>query len=539
MTHEVREAALSLMQSATFAQRWRVSVEAHAENEFLLFRDDAGTVTTWTYREFDETVDRVTERLAQAGVRQGDPVYLVLRNCPAFVALWIAVARIGAWMVPVDPASAARDVRSHLRRVNPTVAVIASEQRDSERHHAFWSGVGESGGGENAVTVIELNETAADLEPGGAFDASGDAKRERSANTAPQPHDRLAVMFTSGTTSEPKGVVLTQQNYAHVGRVMAEAAKLESEHRWFVTLPLFHANAQYYCFAPAIHVGASVALTASFSASRWVAQARELDVTHASLFAAPIRMILARCPSDETPLTLTHVWFAQSLGAHHHGEFGRLCGTPPRQLYGMTETVAVVAFDHESVPRPDVIGSPAAGRQIRIIDPESGQSVSGSPGELFVLGTRGADLFEGYLDAPDINARVFEDAAEGTWFRTGDLVEASSEGVLRFVGRVDDVIKVSGENVSLTEVEAVLAQAPGVLEVAVIASPDPIRDQVSVAYIVAKEPSAQPTGEELHEWAAANLTPAARPREWHFISELPRTSVGKVRRFRIDPTQNQ
>ncbi len=105
-------------------------------------------------------------------------------------------------------------------------------------------------------------------------------------------------MFTSGTTSEPKGVVLTQHNYAHVADTMSAIVGLRPEHRWLVTLPLFHANAQYYCIAPAIAVGASVALTSAFSASQWLRQARDLSATHASLFAAPIRMILARRPAD-------------------------------------------------------------------------------------------------------------------------------------------------------------------------------------------------------------------------------------------------
>jgi crotonobetaine/carnitine-CoA ligase len=106
-------------------------------------------------------------------------------------------------------------------------------------------------------------------------------------------------------------------------------------------------------------------------------------------------------------------------------------------------------------------------------------------------------------------------------------------GALQFVGRADDVIKVAGENVSLTEVEAILAQAPGVLEVAVVPRPDEIRDVVPVAYIVARDQADPPDVDDLAEWAGRQLAPQARPREWHLIDSLPRTSVGKVRRFKI------
>ncbi|MDT9592653.1 class I adenylate-forming enzyme family protein [Nocardioides zeae] len=515
---------------STFGETWCRAVSEHGDRPFLVFRADDGTTTSWTYAEFDDVVARVAGTLRARGVVPGTSVHLVLRSCPAFVALWLAVARLGAWMVPVDPASAARDVAGQVRRVQPVLGVAAASR------------LGVYTEGADGTPVVALAEDATDLAPGAPL--VSEAEPVVAAYPA-SPEHRLAVMFTSGTTSEPKGVVLTQACYATVAAAMAAAVDLRPEHRWYVTLPMFHANAQYYCFAPAVQVGASVAMTASFSASGWVSGARDLEVTHASLFAAPVRMILARCPEDEEPLALQHVWYAQSLGAEHHRRFGALAGTLPRQLYGMTETVAVVTADRNDPPVHDLIGPPVPGRRVRLVDAAGGiVTQAGVPGELQVGGERGRDLFAGYLDAPEINARAFEpvEPSEPTpggderrvWFRTGDLA-AWEPGVdsLRFVGRVDDVIKVAGENVSLTEVEAALAQAPGVLEVAVVAQPDPVRDQVPVAYVVAKDRAAPPATADLEAYAVSVLAPAARPRAWHLIDELPRTGVGKVRRFRV------
>lgn len=507
-------------EARAFAEVWRETVGRHPGRTFLVFRAEDGSVTTWTYAEFDVVVSRTAGSLRDLGVGPGACVQLVLGNCPAFVAIWLAAAQLGAWMVPVDPSSSARDISSQVQRVGPVVGLCAASRANVYRE----------GAQDRVATVLELAEDASDL----AADAPLQRGHLDAPDALPAPDVRLAVMFTSGTTSEPKGVVLTQANYAHVAAAMSSVVALTSADRWYVTLPLFHANAQYYCFAPAIAVGASVALTASFSASGWVQGARELAVTHASLFAAPIRMILARTPSSTEPLQLAHVWFAQSLGAGHYEQFASLVGVRPRQLYGMTETVAIVCADDNPRATHDVIGHPIPGREVRVVDPLSGEeAVPDAPGELVVAGAPGHDLFAGYLASDGGVRSVFTADDRGTWFPTGDLVARDAQGVLRFVGRVDDVIKVAGENVSLTEVEATLAQAPGVLEVAVVARPDPIRDQVPVAYYVAKDPTQPPSPEELAAWAAQNLPSAARPREWHLIDALPRTSVGKVRRFRI------
>ncbi len=509
----------------TFDELWRASVRRNADATFLLFHDDSGT-STWTYDGFDDVVSRVAAFLAGHGIRAGDAIHLVLRNSPAFVALWLAAARLGAWIVPVDPASSPRDVDRQLDRVQPGVAFCAHGRAEVYRQ-------GASG---HDVTVVELSETAGDLAPTSSLMVGGASAAPPGSEIrdVPRPQDRLAVMFTSGTTSEPKGVVLTQANYAHVARVMAQAAALEPRHRWFVTLPLFHANAQYYCFAPAIATGASVALAASFTASGWLRLAHRLRVSHASLFAAPIRMILARTPGDAPRVALEHVWFAQSLGSQHHADFGRLVGTLPRQLYGMTETIAIVTADTSEPPRSDVIGRPVVGRGVSLRDPVTGgETAVGVPGVVHVRGRRGIDLFAEYLDDPVTTDAAFDDGPDGLWFRTGDLATVDADGVLRFVGRVDDVVKVAGENVSLTEIEATLGQAPGVLEVAVLAEADPVRDHVPVAFVVPRDPAHPPDLAVLAAWSEKELSPAARPREWYVVEELPRTSVGKIRRSAI------
>jgi len=505
----------------TFTQMWDRSVRQHGEEPFLIFREEDETMpdSTWTYAQFDELVGRAAGRLRELGVGKGESVHMCVRNCPAFVMVWLAVARLGAWMVPVDPDSAARDINNQVTRTKPKVGVCARRRAETYRE----------GAGDLIPSIIEVDETAADTTATSAL--WGDPVEPVSVD----PMDRLAIMFTSGTTSEPKGVDLTQANYFYTGQTMAQLARQTPQDRWYVCLPLFHGNAQFYCFQAAIYAGASVALSAKFTASGWPFHVRDLKATHASLFAAPIRMILARRRDDAPSLHLKHVWFAQSLAAKHFEEFTDMCGVVPRQLYGMTETTAIVTANLGENPSHDAIGTVVPGREVVLLDQNDHSPVAqGTPGVITVGGQRGVELFSGYYNDPQTTAQAFPPIAEDQdWFVAGDLARQDSDGLLRFVGRIDDVIKVSGENVSLTEVEAALAQAPGVLEAAVLAVDDPIRDKVPVAYVVPRDASQPPAVDDLLAWADENLSPAARPREWTIIDELPRTSVGKIRRFKL------
>jgi carnitine-CoA ligase len=230
---------------ATFAELWQRAVARDGERTFLVFRSEDGEIDTWTYEEFDRVVRDTSALLVAHGVAAGDAVHLCLRNCPAFIALWLAAAQLGAWMVPVDPASTSRDVESQLARVTPAIGFYATSRADTYR-----AGLAE----DSRLTTFALEETAADVRADGRLRA-GDGRTVAADPVA--PGDRLAVMFTSGTTSQPKGVVLTQANYRHVAEGMAAEADLHADHRWLVTLPLFHANAQFYCFAPAPCRGSS------------------------------------------------------------------------------------------------------------------------------------------------------------------------------------------------------------------------------------------------------------------------------------------
>ena len=354
----------------SFAAVWDRAVARRADETFLVFETPSGDVARWSYGGFDETVDRVAGTLAMLGAEPGAAVHLALTNSPTFIAAWLAASRLGAWIVPSDPMGRTPELAGHIERTHPTVGICAGARAGTYRAAA-------AAAGRPDLTVIEVDEADTALAP---FHAEPLAASER---RAPDLHDRAAVMFTSGTTGRPKGVEVTQANYAFAGKVMAEAAGLAPDDRQLVVLPLFHANAQYYSFASAIWTGASVALMPAFSASGFLPAAARHSASCASLFAAPVRMILARGgPADG--VRLRHCWYAQNIAADQYETVAQWFGCRPRQLYGMTETIPAVLTDEAADPHHASMGRVSPGCAVDVQDSVGAAVESGIVGEVVV-----------------------------------------------------------------------------------------------------------------------------------------------------------
>jgi crotonobetaine/carnitine-CoA ligase len=502
--------------AATFAGMWRHVVEHSPDAPFLVFERPDEQVLQWTYGEFDVAVSRAARFMASHGVTPTSAVHLALTNSPTFVAVWLAAVRLGAWVVPSDPMSATAELHGHISRTHPVIGFAAADRAATYR--AALDDVS------SAMPIVEIDEADGELAVFG--------RTPLGPWPAPSPLDRAAVMFTSGTTGAPKGVEITQANYAFAGSTMATASGLAAHHRQLVVLPMFHANAQYYSFAAAIAVGASVALMHTFSASRFLLQAARHEATHASLFAAPIRMILARGATAVPGLRLQNCWYAVNISDDQYETLSSLLGCRPRQLYGMTETIPAVLTDHADAPVASSMGFVTPGCSVSVHRADGTEAAPDEVGEIVVGGTPLLTLFAGYLDDPVTTEASFRDG----WFLTGDRARRDATGRFTFDGRRADVLKVAGENVSTVEVEQVLSSHSGVLEAAVVGQPDPIRDEVPVAFVVPADPAHPPTADDLHAWCAERLTKSKRPRDITFVDELPRTSVGKIRKFLLrDP----
>ena len=501
------------MSTVPFCRIWQASVDRHGEQPFLSWFPEQAPGRAWSYAEFGELVAEASGTLALAGVGPGDRVHLVHPNGPAFVLTWLAVLRLGAIVVAADPRATAPELAAQIDLTEPTVAVVAEASAQvygQARELAAWQPA--------QVISCDPGSTALGQHSGGAAAADVPA-------TAPG-----ALLFTSGTTSAPKAVIVTQGNYSRAGEIMATAADVSADSRWIVCLPMFHANAQYYCFAAAISRGAQVCLLPRFSASKFIACARAAAATHASLFAAPIRMILRATPSDSPPAQLRHCWYAQNLTSAEYESFARLVSCAPRQLYGMTETMAAVLTNPAASPVADSMGKVTPGCRVRVIAADGRDAEPGEEGEVVVQGVAGIDISTGYWRNEPATRETFTDAG----LRTGDYAHRDADGYYFFRGRRSDILKVGGENVSTTAIEAALAGHYVVREVAVVGEPHDVLDEVPVAYVVL-EPGLDDERaiRDLSAWSERSLSPSKRPRAFRTVTELPRTSVGKIRKVSL------
>ncbi|HWL12909.1 MAG TPA: AMP-binding protein, partial [Ureibacillus sp.] len=483
------------------------------------FEDAGGNQKTKTYREFYEDVLKLSNALMDLNIKPGDHVTLHLPNNIEFLTIWFAVAHIGAIMVPTNILSSA-DEMNYIINHSESVLLITEE----EHVEKFQGMLDEIPAIQQIILTRFRNESPALLN----FDhllrtASIDTNRFPEVS----PEDVVGMLYTSGTTSKPKGVQVTNANYLYTGELMSKSVQVTEDDRMFIVLPLFHGNAQYYSTMSALVAGGSIALTEKFSASRYFKQAKSLGGTVGSLFAAPIRMILAKdydAADHENPIRL--VMFAQSIAEHQVKEFEEKFDLKLLHMYGMTETVGIPLINPlNGVRKNQSIGRPSIGYEVKLIDENGVEVERGAVGQIAVKGVPGRTIMKQYFKNEEATMQALQDG----WLLTGDNARIGEDGYFYFVDRVKDMIKRSGENVAAQEVESVLTQHLAVYESAVIGVPDDMRDEAIKAFVILNK-GMSVTEAELIDFCKARLAKFKVPDSIEFVQDFPRTPVGKIQK---------
>lgn len=482
--------------------------------EFLKVENRMGEIETLTYRQFEGKVLRLTNLLQVKGIKKGDKVLLHLPNGSGFMISWFAILSLGAVMVPTNILSPKEEMKYLVSHSESKL--IITEKSYEEKFASFnlpilFSRLSPEEQGESLENGIEKSEVPSIL---------------------PDIHskDEAAILYTSGTTSKPKGVVLTHHNYLHTGYEMAKKLDYTESDRVFIVLPMFHGNGQYYMAMPALHAGASIAITESFSASQYMKQAKRLSATVGSLFSAPVKMILKK---EYDPLDrdneLRLIIYAQALTDEQYKEFKTRYQVELRQLYGMTETIAIPLMNSHEEKDHISIGKESCGYLVELRDDEGKAVTDGEEGEITVFGTPGTTLMKEYFNNP----LATEETLRENWLYTGDMARKDPDtGLFYFVDRKKDMMKRSGENIAAGEVEAVLNEHKAVFESAVISIPDPVYEEEIHAFVILKE-DVETADEELLEWCRERLAKFKVPQKVHVTTDFPRTSVGKIQKHQM------
>jgi crotonobetaine/carnitine-CoA ligase len=507
---------LDYIGNRTLKNLWNEVVSRTPNKTFLIFEDQYGNDTHYTYQEFNKQVNCVANGLMNSGIGYKDKVAIHLNNSPEFLLIWFACAKIGAIIVPSNIHLVENEIEyllsfsdskmiiteeEFLPRFEkvlpkvPTVEQLVLARTKNERKEYFlfdsWLTTGSS-----IEPVVDINQD-----------------------------DILEIIFTSGTTARPKGVMLTHGNHLTSGQRVSKHIRLTPNDRSLTALPLFHVNAQSISVLSTLTVGGTVVLVEKFSATKFLDQMISYKVTRTSVVPMILRKLLAQPESiKDKKHQLESIFFAINVLDSEKEEFEQRFGVELLIGYGLSEAMTLVTITPMDGNRKwPSIGLPTYDREVKIVDGDGNEVPQGEVGEIIVRGLPGKTIMAGYYK----NEKTTNETIKDGWLYTGDNGYMDEEGYIYFFDRKKDMIKQAGENISATEVERTIMTHPKVQEVAIIGVRDPIRDEVVKAFIITK-PNQKINQDELKRWCEQNMAKFKVPHYFEFLDEFPRTSIGKV-----------
>lgn len=469
----------------------------------------------WTYAETPIIAARMAGRLTEAGIRRGDRVAILSGNRAEVMRVLLGCGWLGAVAVPINTASKVLQIRYSLENSGASLLVAESALLAALDPDAL--------AGLPLRQVWTLGEPIALVgQSTRPFDADG----PQLSPCDVEPATPFAILYTSGTTGAPKGVVCPHAQFYWWGATTSRFLEITASDVLTTSLPLFHTNA-INTFFQALLTGATQVVEPRFSVSDFWPSLQRTGATVTYLLGAMVPMLLGRALTPEERDHRVRVALAPGVPAHLHDVVFERTGVRFVDGFGSTETNFVIGGTvAERVAGR--MGRVAPGISARVVD-ESGQAcVDGTAGELTLMADDPLAFSAGYFLAAEKTAEAWR----GGWFHTGDRVIRHADSTFSFVDRLKDVIRRRGENISSFEVEQALAAHPAIEAVAVYPVPSPLAEDEVMAAIVCKA-GQTPTAIEIAAHAARLLPRFAVPRYIAFLPELPRTENGKVQKFAL------
>ena len=480
---------IDLFAASLIGQSGDVAIEAD---------EPGGGRTVLTFGELDARSNRLARLLVRRGLAEGDRLGVYLSNCVGFVDVVLACLKLGVILVPINVLYKEREIAHIVGDAEPR-AVITSQDSIGLFAHltAGWD-------------LQQLN-----------VDATEESSDE--IKSAPDGDRPAAIVYTSGTTGQSKGAVLSHNNFLANTANLIACWRITAADRYLAVLPLFHVHGLANGLMTWLATGCRMRLVERFEVSRVADLFSEFQPT--LFFGVPTIYVRLLELSTET---------ARAVGAHMRlfvsgsaplapsvfQAFRERFGHTILERYGMSETLMNISNPYAGERRAGAVGRPLPGVSARILREDGGITPTNETGELYV---RGPNVFSGYWRRPDATADAFVDG----WFRTGDLAECSDDGYFTLRGRRTDLIISGGFNIYPREIEEVLTQMTDIREAVVLGVPDSRRGELPVAYVVADRP-VDPIA--LDALCRRMLASFKVPKAFVQVDSLPRTALGKVQR---------
>ena len=486
-------------------QLFALSLAGRPQREALEYGED-GTVRVLTFGEIDARANKMAAELTARGLSRGDRLALHLANRIEFIDIYLACARLGVILVPMNVLYKERELRHIVTDAEPKAVVAAVNNGATYPNPAVVWDVGELG---RAASSREHARVSVSLD--------GD--------------DPAMIVYTSGTTGVAKGAVLSHNNLAANGITLTTVWKIAEADRYLSMLPLFHVHGLGNGLHSWLISGCRMRLLERFD--QRTTPAVMLDFKSTLVFGVPtvyIRLLDASVVSDDQARAIggaarLFVCGSAPLPAHVHEAFRHRYGHTILERYGMSEALMIMSNPYEGERRAGSVGPPLPGVSARIVDDDGKVLGDDEVGEVQISSP---SLFSGYWGRPDATAEAFDDG----WFKTGDLGVRAPDGYYTLRGRRGDLIISSGFNIYPREIEELLLENPRIREAAVVGVSDDVRGEVPVAYIVADD--ALSTG-AIEQTCRSQLASFKIPRAFVRVDALPRTALGKIQKHLLPP----
>lgn len=498
--------------------------------EFLVFGK-----TSVTYAEALDTVTRTIALLVRKGVGPGDRVGVMSTNHPSTVFLFLALARLGATLVGVNPDYGSAEAGYVLKHAGICGVVCAPDALATVRStlemldHQPWLMLNEpaQAGSDTTLPVF------ADALRAASASMAATATPAATPLAADDPDSTCVLIYTSGTTGFPKGVMHSQRNVVMAGEGFVERMYLQPEDRLLCVLPMFHVNAICYSLSGTLAAGATLILEPRFSASRFWQTVAEHRVTEVNTIAAVTSILMRRPRSEYVPGHTLRKIYGAPFDEEIYSVFNQEFSVPAViEGYGMSEIPGVLNNPYKGPHKIRSMGKPSrhpdstiSFAEMQIVDDEGNPLPDGETGELVV---RTPIVMQGYFRDPVQTEAAFRDG----WFLTGDLGWRDADGYFWFVARKKDIIRKRGENISGAELDRIIGNHPDVLNAAAIAVPSELGEDDILAVVVAR-PEATLSAADIAEWCRERLAAIKVPRYVVFTETLPLTPTHRVAKYQL------